>query len=948
MKILTGSRWGSTLLFVLLSWSLLAQESTGRLSGTVIDKNTKEPLIGAAVTIVGTYKGNTADFDGRFIITDIKPRDYNIKVQFLGYTTTLLTGIRIEAGETKKLEIEMLPAEETLQEVTVVGRQSQVNLELAASEISVGRDQIAKMNSRDVQEVVSMQAGVTKTQDGLQIRGARVYETEYIVDGISAQDPLAGTGFGVQVASGSVQELKIMTGGVGAEYGGGSSGVINTQIREAGEKLEISGSWQMDHLFGSDASSSFNTDIFELTFGLPINKKKTVTLFNNLTTNITDEYFGRTASQLNSSLFPSNAEMWAPRYSNGYTHTVKLAWQVKPGTKLTITNQHSLNINQNTRTLQIVGFDAILRPGFQYEFSNLLDNATTYTHHSNLTAINLKHLINERWGLTVSLGRLFTNLRADANGRPFRYETVDQLFDPANIITAPVGVFNPGDPTGIYYVLPGDGLYNNGGISTLWHDHYAQEYTVKAKVNWFPNKVNEISFGLEHQFLEYQWVDVTRPWVGAPIQINDTLTTPSISIGSSNDIWFVRPQEGGLFFQDKITYKGIIATLGMRLNYWAPGQFADDAVADPNAPVIDQVREDYQNSTVGLFGLRWKARLLPKVNVSFPVTENNVLFFNYGHSMRIPHPRFVYAGLDPEYQDRSFLSSLGNPDLNPEVNVSYEIGVKSQITRDFAMSFAAFNNNRFDYIVSRRVIVTDQTGRPVTKNMYINQDYAKILGVEIGAFYRFAEQWDLFVNVAYQQARGKSNSARESALQIEQNGEVALSREQFLAWDRPWTINAGLSYAPDERQSWWGFNPKGLRSFLSFNYTSGFRYTPQEKSGENDLGRPIYDPQLDRYLEETATPWINFDWKLSYDWIFLKNNRGLTFSLEVRNLLDNKNAQIINPVTGRAYEYGDDVPNGWRDPRPQYNGPQERGVDPRDPSRYLAPRQILYGIAFRF
>ena len=92
--------------------------------------------------------------------------------------------------------------------------------------------------------------------------------------------------------------------------------------------------------------------------------------------------------------------------------------------------------------------------------------------------------------------------------------------------------------------------------------------------------------------------------------------------------------------------------------------------------------------------------------------------------MRLPHPRFLYAGLDPVYQDRSFLSFLGNPDLNPEVNISYEIGFKSQIGKSLGLTVAAYNNNRFDYIVSRKVIVNDQTGRPVSKTMYINQDYA--------------------------------------------------------------------------------------------------------------------------------------------------------------------------------------------------------------------------------
>ena len=148
---------------------------------------------------------------------------------------------------------------------------------------------------------------------------------------------------------------------------------------------------------------------------------------------MTDEYFGATANQLQSSLLPSSSETWAPRQTNSWTHTLKLGFKFKPGTKLTLTNQHSLNINQNTRSLQIVGFDAILTPGFQYNRSLNLDNATTYTHHSNLTALNFNHLINSKWGISLSLGRLFTNLRADANGRPFREETVDQILDEQNI-----------------------------------------------------------------------------------------------------------------------------------------------------------------------------------------------------------------------------------------------------------------------------------------------------------------------------------------------------------------------------------------------------------------------------------------------------------------------------------------------------------------------------------
>lgn len=924
----------------------MGEAQTGVLKGRITDATSGKPLDYAGVQLVGSYFGANSDADGNYKIEKIKPGDYSIKVMYVGYVEQIITGVTIKANEETTLNVKMESQSHSFEVVTVTGRRSVVNLDDASSSVKVGQNDIKDMNVRDVQEVVGLQVGVSKTADGLQIRGARVYETQYVVDNITAQDPLAGTGFGVQVSSGSIGEMELTTGGSGAEHGDGSSGVINTTIREGGEKFELSGSFQTDNGGVYNGAGQWRTDLGDLSFSGTIPKtNKKLTYFVNSTFKWSDTYFGATASQLHSSLNPSNDSFWAPRQDNQYSNTIKISYDLRRGTKLTFTNQHSLAINQNTRTLQIVGFDAILQPGFQFERSLNLDNATTYTHSANLTAINLKHSINEKTILRFTVGRLFTNLRADANGRPFRTETVDQLYDEYSIVTDPVRVFNPNDS--IKYVLPGPGLINNGGISGTWHDHFVEEYTIKGSVKYFPKKkTNQYTFGFEQKFNNYQWVDVYKPWVGAPIYVNDSVSTPSISIGSSNDIWNVKPNSGGLYAIDKITYNGIVAELGLRLNYWAAGKFADDAVKAANSPVIDQVREDYMRKTFGLFGLRYKMRMLPKINVSFPVTTNNSLYFNYSHSMRLPHPRFLYAGLDPEYQDRSFLSNIGNPDLNPEVNVSYEIGYKTQINKDFGMTFSAYNNNRFDYIVSRRVIVNDQTGRPVTKVMYINQDYAKIIGSEFSTTYRVKDFMRLFWNVSYQVARGKSNSARESSLQIEQTGEVPLSTEQYLAWDRPWNTTFGIAITYDtslKRLPTW---LKNTQVFLSSNYQSGYRYTPQRLDGYNALGRPQYTPITSQYLQKRAKPWFNTDLKINRTIRFSeKGKSGMTISFEVRNLFNNKNPQIINPITGNAYEPGDDVPNDWRDPR--YESPVERGTPPNDPSRYLAPRQYLIGLRFR-
>jgi outer membrane receptor protein involved in Fe transport len=636
--------------------------------------------------------------------------------------------------------------------------------------------------------------------------------------------------------------------------------------------------------------------------------------------------------------------MWAPRQSNSWANTIKLGWNIKPGMKFSITNQHSLNINQNSRTLQIVGNDAIMQPGFPYAYSLNLDNANTYTHQSNLTILNFKTLIDTSWTLDVSAGRLFTALQADANGRPFRESTVDQLYDPASIVTDPVTVFNPGDS--VAYVYPGPGLYNNGGIGTLWHNHHAQEYTLKYKFSHQSKSgVHYLSLGHEHKEQEYQWIDVTRPWVGAPIQINDTTFTPSTSLGSSSDYWLARPAQGGVFVQDEIRYKGIIAFLGLRYDYWAPGKFADNAVLNPEAPVVDAVREAYMDRSTPFLGKRWKARLLPKLRVSFPVTNNNVLYFNYGHATQLPHPRFVYAGLDPVYQDRSFLSNLGNPNINPEVTVSYEVGLKSKISKNLAMTFTAFYNDKFDYIVSRSLLIKDQTGRFVQKTFFINQDYARIRGLEVGLKQRIGKMLMFNFNGTYQIATGKSNTAAESVFQIKTQGFVNASKENYLAWDRPFDFKASLVLKPDTSVHVFGIPMDGFRVFVSSTLKSGLRYTPFEETGVDAQGRVIYELVQNAPFSKIAAPWFWTDLRISRDFKFGKTQQQrASLSFEMRNVFNNRNSQIINGVTGRAYRDGDPLPYSTRDPR--YPDPQDSGLPPTDPARYLTPRQMLFGLSF--
>ena len=70
----------ATLGFLLLSTSLFAQTGVGKMSGKVIDADTKEPLIGANIILLNTNLGAATDIDGNYFILNITPGTYEVKI----------------------------------------------------------------------------------------------------------------------------------------------------------------------------------------------------------------------------------------------------------------------------------------------------------------------------------------------------------------------------------------------------------------------------------------------------------------------------------------------------------------------------------------------------------------------------------------------------------------------------------------------------------------------------------------------------------------------------------------------------------------------------------------------------------------------------------------------------------------------------------------------------
>lgn len=150
----------------------VVQSHAGVIRGMVLDKTSKEPLIGATIMVDAGRTGTTTDIDGRYSM-ELREGRHNIHISYVGYSDTIVVANILAREKETILDISLSPDATSLSEVTVtaVARKdteaAMIEEERQSDVVQTGvsAQQIAKTQDKDASEVIRRVPGISIIDD---------------------------------------------------------------------------------------------------------------------------------------------------------------------------------------------------------------------------------------------------------------------------------------------------------------------------------------------------------------------------------------------------------------------------------------------------------------------------------------------------------------------------------------------------------------------------------------------------------------------------------------------------------------------------------------------------------------------------------------------------------------------------------------------------------------
>lgn len=951
-------------LLVILLWGLTVSPAwagnTGVLTGRVYDKKTGEPLAFANVVIEGTELGAATDAAGKYEIINIPPGRYKVTASYIRYNPMSVTDVLIVQDQTVTLDFRLSETVVELGRVVdvVASKVKLVNPTTVSVERIITDQDFKRLPVAQLADLVGLQAGVTHvaSRGWTHIRGGRFDDVSYLVDGVSAQDKIYGTLWSSpKPTTDAIQSVVVITGGFDAEYGEAMSGIIKAVTKEGGSRTSGRLGFVTDEMF-PNPDLNFGYNRLSLSLGGP------TPLWSRLRYFLSGEYFKTDDSR------DCRYKVDAPRGEYAAEGKLTLAmpksfFLTKEGLKLTLDGHHS--------NYQWQSFSHSYKFWPRGMFANRVRS-----YKSNLT---LNHMLSPTTVYEAKLGWFMTSLirsvrnfhaeAADTVGfwgflrrlgiwdryifraedwvfnwqkyRDYEYAHPDR-FDttktPRSIQDAVVGLYRSywlGPDSVPVYAHPGErnflqsyalvsypygvaGLFITEGDNRVWHYRATNHTFGKLDITRTINKVHEIKTGMEIKEYSLSVYENTIPWDPNPFW----------------DAFNYKPVVAAAYIQDKADFEDLVVRAGLRFDYLnSKGKVRAFPESIGSRPEIAD----------SMLPVAAKYRLSPRLGLSYPITELIKFRFSYGHFYKNPEFQNLYTYADrsaAEFRGRA--STMGNPNMEAEKTIAYEMGFDAQLSEVFQFDITAFYKDVFDLSGTKTVHAL-----PTPYSMFYNVSYARIQGFEATVTKALDNYWSGRLGYTFQIAKGTASDPYSS-----------YKGDCYLAQDRRHQLHGDLTFAfPSD----FAFMP--LRDFNVsgvVSYGSGTPYTPTDLRG-NQTG-----PENSARMPGT----MNIDARAAKE--FRLAGLSLTLACDITNLANATQVINVHSATGKPdftgrtitrYEFGSGIAfgdlyyhpyrdynhDGYLSQMEQYDSYVRAYNDANNPpTNYGPPRKIRFGLSLSF
>ena len=826
--------------------SLLAAQSTGAIAGRVRD-STGAPLPFARITVGNGRQGAETDTLGNYRIREVQAGWHRVMARRIGFQAVSRDSVLVQAGQTTIANF-ILSSPLELTPVVIESSTDTLLDPLAPADVQrIGSDEMRRLPVTTIEEAVALSAGAV----GESYRGGRVGQQSFILDGLGVKNQLDAStgGLGLRIPPDILTEASLVTNGFSARYGQAISGLINVVTKDGGDRWQGRAAYETDRpLWGA---ADLGLDRVVVSGDGPL--AGGVRFAGALDAEARLDADPVNAPAPTDPRDPRTAVPWILPHNTGsrYDGAAKLT--------IPIGGRHALRLFGARSVERRLLFD----PSYKYDDALAPARRVTGTllsgHVQHLASPAARHPLNADLRVGWFDREFFQGVLTEPpdyrfgafswNGMPFLGIGVAERQDTAAARGALPGFvapeFSVRTPWGVPAFFVGTG--SRGSIG--WNRF--QELRGQLDFAWGLGQDADWYFGGE---LVRQRVR-TFQRVLAYLPVGDSVPPPSAAD--------FRPTSAAAYSEWQLRASDVGFTIGVRVDQFQP-------------------RSD---SGTGL-AARSHFTLSPRFAVS-TVLSGATVIASFGRFAQAPDYQYlVDAAFDDTLRTGRF--RRGNPDLGYETATQFEFSVRARPSPR--------TNLRTNVYVKRLegLVASVPLSVSADSSIFGNADYGSVKGAEALFERPISGGWGARITYALQIASATATNAFElfRRIRISSLGDTTFpgSVEFPLDFDRRHAVTLVLQgivtdsvvhKAPVLRPL------QGFETALIARYQSGLPYTRTNATGDSLVGLPNSNR-----LPSSQTIDLLVRRPLRVGWL-----QGSVY-LDVRNLLNRRNVESVNRVTG--------------------------------------------------